>query len=182
MKGGYADERHERAASLMPDANIRFTEITYQRNDLQKSLILGDDSFDIFCFDAQDVNTKSLMEKGYAVPLEGEIINQHMARLYPRLAQMASGAERSNLMAQAQAYQDTFDEILEKQRYLVSAEILNEYRHLMQDVVILDADYALLMQANAPAILRRALAGQISPQAAAQEADGRIALMRQEQE
>lgn len=63
MKGGYADERHERAASLMPDAHIRFTEITYQRNDLQKSLILGDDSFDIFCFDAQDVNTKNLMER-----------------------------------------------------------------------------------------------------------------------
>ncbi|NLX83852.1 MAG: hypothetical protein GXZ04_08610 [Clostridiales bacterium] len=90
IRGGYPDRQHELAASLMPDAHIRFIETTYQSTALQKALILGDDSFDIYQLGAQDINTKSLMEKGYALPLQGEVISRHMARLHPVLCDMGT--------------------------------------------------------------------------------------------
>ncbi|NLX83851.1 MAG: hypothetical protein GXZ04_08605 [Clostridiales bacterium] len=63
----------------------------------------------------------------------------------------------------------------------MTEDILQEYQQLALDLVILDEGYALLMQAGAPAILRRALSGQVSAQIAAQELDGRLSLMQAEQ-
>ena len=99
-----------------------------------------------------------------------------------KAATEAEGAEKSNLELQLKQYEDSLEENLEKNRYLVSREIVAETRALMQTAILKDARFAQVMEAGAQSILGRALSGQVSHEQAARELDQRLALIQMETE
>lgn len=85
IRGGYPDQQHNLAASLMPEVQISFTEYQHRAAGLQEAMVLGEDSFDLFRLSLGELDTAALMDKGYARAFESPGIKSHMDRLYPAL-------------------------------------------------------------------------------------------------
>lgn len=85
IRGGYPDNQHSLASSLMPEVQISFTDYQHRASGLQEAMVLGEDSFDLFRLSLSEMNTDALMHKGYARAFESPGIKSHMDRLYPAL-------------------------------------------------------------------------------------------------
>lgn len=106
----------------------------------------------------------------------------HYLQALKKAVEEAEGAEKSNLEQQLARYESSLAENLEKNRYMVSHEIVAEARALMQTAILKDHRFAQVVQAGGPSILGRALSGQAGPEQAARELDERLGLIQREQE
>ncbi len=91
IRGGYGDDSHQRAARLMPDVRIEFVDSFGAAQGLSEALVLGDATFDLYALSPQQMDTLSLMKKGYAASLaDSAVILEHMRQLPPQAVQAAA--------------------------------------------------------------------------------------------
>lgn len=129
-----------------------------------------------------------LLSPGDGQPIQDPVFPQRQSQAQQVLlaldaqAVAATGAMKSELQQQADAYRASLVDGMEKNRWQVSADIIKEVQQIMQQAVVVDVTYKRVMAAGAVQILNRAMLGQVDFASATAELDARLALMTAENE